>query len=241
MFRRRAAVVAAVVLGSALGVPACAGATAVGSVGAGAAVKAKPKPTPVRCAKGKVANRVRVTIKVRRRYRSVVTGRMRTRTVRRKVWRTRCVTARRKPATSAPTTPGTGTGTSTGTGTPTTVVPPPVLTPPGPVIPAVPDCSGSNISMNLREYSVTTTRGCVAAGSVNVDVLNFGQDPHNLALRPAAGGSPAWVLPGPDATSELAAGDHLHQTVTIPAGKWIVYCSLPGHEDLGMKAELEAR
>jgi hypothetical protein len=252
MARRAATVGAAVLVGAALGGPASAGAavggaaharTAVSDAAHAGAAVVTPKAKPVRCAKGRVARRVRVTIKVRRRYRST-TGRMRVRTVHRKVWRTRCVAPPRRRTTAPPaTTPPT---TSTpATGAPSTGTPPAATTPgtppPGPVTPPGPDCSGSNVSMSLREFSVSPTRDCVAAGSVNVDVLNFGEDPHNLALRPATGGVAAWILPGPGANSELASGGNLHQTVAIPAGRWVVYCSLPGHEALGMKAELEAR
>jgi plastocyanin len=76
------------------------------------------------------------------------------------------------------------------------------------------------------------SRSSVPAGPVAIEFVNHGQDEHNLNVEPSEE-SPVGSLPNtaPDAHKSLPAID-LH------AGTYTLFCSLPGHEARGMKAEL---
>ena len=83
-------------------------------------------------------------------------------------------------------------------------------------------------------YHFILSRTSVPAGPVVIEFVNHGQDEHNLHAveRPAetteAGGLKENVKPDSHTTLSL----NLH------AGSYTLFCSLPGHEALGMKATL---
>jgi plastocyanin len=93
------------------------------------------------------------------------------------------------------------------------------------------------VQVTAREFSFTLSRPEVAAGDgqVVVELVNGGQDEHNLHIRPAGGGPDLGALPS------LRAGGHLDATFSLPAGTYTFYCSMPGHEALGMKASFTVR
>ena len=69
------------------------------------------------------------------------------------------------------------------------------------------------------------------AGPVSLAVTNAGPTVHNVAIRDNAGA----VL---GTTTDLKSGASETLTVEIPAGSYILFCSLPGHESLGIKGTL---
>jgi uncharacterized cupredoxin-like copper-binding protein len=60
------------------------------------------------------------------------------------------------------------------------------------------------------------------AGPLEFNVVNVGMDDHNLSIVGRAD------------TVFAAAGEEAQLQVTLPAGTYRLYCSLPGHEQLGM-------
>jgi hypothetical protein len=101
--------------------------------------------------------------------------------------------------------------------------PPPVKPPPKPL---------ARLQVIAREYSLTLSRTAVAAGTVSVELDNFGQDPHDLRVErtdaPSTGFS--FTLAKPRTVSS--------QKLDLAAGDWKLYCTLPGHEALGMTAHI---
>jgi len=129
--------------------------------------------------------------------------------------------------------------------TPSTVAPPPptttipvvttpITTTPPTTPPAAPSpppvILPSRLGVDLQEYSVFPTHDPVAAGSVEFDVSNFGQDDHNLTIARdgIAVAQSAIVHPGAEQT--LVA--------TLAPGTYKLYCSLYDHDALGMHATL---
>jgi hypothetical protein len=102
--------------------------------------------------------------------------------------------------------------------------------------PAAPTPAPARVQVTAREFSLTLSRASVAAGSVIVQLVNGGEDPHDLHLRRAGDG--ADVV----ATDVVGSGDvaDLAQT-PLPAGNYTLYCSLTGHEQLGMHVDLSVR
>jgi plastocyanin len=68
-------------------------------------------------------------------------------------------------------------------------------------------------------------------GQVNLDVTNEGPTIHNVTIRDDGGKVLA-------ATMDLKAGESEVLTADLAAGSYILYCSLPGHESLGIKGTL---
>jgi uncharacterized cupredoxin-like copper-binding protein len=80
-----------------------------------------------------------------------------------------------------------------------------------------------------REWSTTPSSATIASGSVSVDVVNIGEDPHDLAIRDASG----HVVFN---TADVAAGAVDSETVGLAPGTYTFFCALSGHESLGMHA-----
>jgi uncharacterized cupredoxin-like copper-binding protein len=69
----------------------------------------------------------------------------------------------------------------------------------------------------------------VKAGSVTFDVSNDGSTVHNLEIE----GNGV-----EEETEDLQPGDTGELTVDLQPGSYEMYCSIDGHEDLGMKGEV---
>jgi FtsP/CotA-like multicopper oxidase with cupredoxin domain len=105
-----------------------------------------------------------------------------------------------------------------------TATPPPAPTPPPP-LPSV-------VGVDQREFGLTLSRLLVAAGDVSFRIFNRGEDDHDLAVVDADG-----VLQKVD----IPPGQDRTLVARLPKGNLKIYCTLPGHEALGMVSFLEAR
>jgi hypothetical protein len=92
---------------------------------------------------------------------------------------------------------------------------------------------GRFVSVSAREWSFTLSRPIVGAGSVTVELRNVGEDPHNLVVSPDDGSHlplASWADSDP--------GTAQRQSVTLGAGRYQLWCSLPDHEQQGMSVDL---
>jgi hypothetical protein len=90
------------------------------------------------------------------------------------------------------------------------------------------------VGVGEREWRVSLYRSEVPVGPVRLNVHNFGEDGHDLAVRTSHGrllGSLPELRPGQNAT--------LRVRLRKP-GRYVVFCSLEGHEAKGMRARLRA-
>ncbi|HET8757726.1 MAG TPA: plastocyanin/azurin family copper-binding protein [Solirubrobacteraceae bacterium] len=106
-------------------------------------------------------------------------------------------------------------------------VPAPTPTP-TPTPPPLP----SRTTVDLDEWRVTPAYRELAAGEVEFNAANLGEDDHDLSIRQDA---------APLKTVALAPGESASVRVTLAAGAYTLYCSLPGHEGNGMRATLTVR
>ena len=141
--------------------------------------------------------------------------------------------AGRRPAptvtTSAPAAPSI-------TETPAVAVAAPALADPGAAAPPGPDVvapAPARIQVTAREYTLTLSRPTVPTGTLIAQLVNRGEDPHDLRLRSSEGGGDLLALDSV-ASGALATGP----STWLPAGIYTLYCALPGHEALGMHATL---
>ena len=89
-----------------------------------------------------------------------------------------------------------------------------------------------HLGVKSVEYKYTLSRPSVTAGEVQVELNNQGEDPHNLNLQLANGQGPEYSFP------ETGSRKREVERFTLPAGTYRLWCSLDGHEELGMKATL---
>ncbi len=90
----------------------------------------------------------------------------------------------------------------------------------------------AHLQVSAREFSLTLSRPSTAAGRLELELVNAGQDEHNLHIRPAAGG------PDVGAVGIVLPGHHLDVEFQLKPGTYTLYCAIPAHEELGMKATL---
>lgn len=90
----------------------------------------------------------------------------------------------------------------------------------------------AHVQVSAREFSLTLSRPSASAGRIVVELVNAGQDEHNLHIRPANGG------PDVGAVSIVLPGHHSDVEFHLQPGTYTLYCAVPAHEELGMKASL---
>jgi plastocyanin len=82
--------------------------------------------------------------------------------------------------------------------------------------------SRSKVVLDDDPYKVQSAYLTMQAGPLEFNVVNVGMDDHNLSIKGRAD------------TEFVAAGGEGQLNVTLPAGTYRLYCSLPGHEQAGM-------
>ena len=113
------------------------------------------------------------------------------------------------------------------------VVSPPEAAPPAP--PAPPSLT-ARLQVTAREFSLQFSRPAVAAGPLVLELVNRGEDPHDLRVRPAAGGGDVLSIGLTDPFGGVGEAEG-----PLEAGTFTLFCSLPGHEAAGMRATLTVR
>ncbi len=157
----------------------------------------------------------------------------------------RCPIAhRRKTATAAPTTPSPATPLVTaGTGGASAPAPTLPATPLAPALPSPSETGGTpeggeveppsvpHVQVSAFEWGFSLSRTRVPAGKVVLELVNDGQDEHNLNAAPEEG-------PLAGAIEDTPAKGVRDLTLEMSRGSYTLFCSLPTHEQKGMKATL---
>lgn len=226
--RRTLLVLAAVALALAVALPAgVAPAALVTPSALSAAKKAKVKCHWVKATKKRKRHKVCVKVKAKKQAAAKPTTTT-TKTP------TKSPSSGSKPSSST-TNPSSSTtpSTSPAPGTSTTPTTPDAATDPG--TPTTPDPTtpiAARLQATTREWSITLSRPTLPAGSTILQLVNRGEDAHDLHLRPSSGGADLLSIPSTD------SGAIADTSGTLTAGTYTLYCSLPGHEAAGMKATL---
>lgn len=71
----------------------------------------------------------------------------------------------------------------------------------------------------------------LAQGAYTFDVHNAGKIPHDLAITGPH-------VAGPPKTASIKPGADAKLTVSLGPGRYTLYCSVPGHRQLGMQAQI---
>ena len=86
--------------------------------------------------------------------------------------------------------------------------------------------AAQTVQVTESEFRIALAGYKAKAGNFTFNVKNAGKIPHDLAIR----GGPKTKLIQPGATAQLV--------VTLKPGKYHLYCSVPGHEQAGMKVDI---
>lgn len=92
----------------------------------------------------------------------------------------------------------------------------------------------SRLLVEADEWSLVLSRPGVPSGSLIVQLLNRGEDGHDLRLRRVGGGRTVGV-------SETRPGRTAELRLRLRRGSYRLWCSLPGHRAAGMRATLRVR
>ncbi len=96
--------------------------------------------------------------------------------------------------------------------------------------PSASSAAAESTSVVVKDFTLDP-KDITSKGAVSLAVTNEGPTIHNIAIRDAAG-----TVVG--TTKDLNVGESETLTVEIPAGTYTLFCSLPGHESLGIKGTL---
>jgi uncharacterized cupredoxin-like copper-binding protein len=87
--------------------------------------------------------------------------------------------------------------------------------------------AAATVPVSEKEFKITLASTAFKAGDITFVAKNDGKIPHDLAIK---GTSDKTKLIQPGGTAELK--------VTLKAGTYELYCSVPGHEAAGMKLNI---
>jgi plastocyanin len=102
-----------------------------------------------------------------------------------------------------------------------------------PVLPSRLEVDENDQGVGPQPYSLTPSHDPVAAGTVQFNVYNFGQDDHTFAVKNAGGQQVAFVdVPANQSQTAVPV------SLSLPPGHYTLECTLAGHAGLGMRATL---
>ena len=89
----------------------------------------------------------------------------------------------------------------------------------------------TRVQVSVGEYWLTLSRLRVPAGRVKVEIVNYGEDPHDLKLK-RIGGTHTYSI------SETPSGGRQVRTWRLSPGRFHVWCAASDHRAKGMHAIL---
>lgn len=92
----------------------------------------------------------------------------------------------------------------------------------------------TRLQVVAREFSLALSRQRLKAGPAIVELVNFGEDAHDLRLR-RIGGTKIRAI------ATVRPGGHATLQARLPAGRYVLWCSIVGHRARGMHAPLVVR
>ena len=89
----------------------------------------------------------------------------------------------------------------------------------------------TRLQVSAVEFRLTLSRVRVPRGRVRVELVNFGEDPHDLKIR-RVGSTRVRTIP------ETAPGERTARTFRLGRGRYRVWCAIADHREAGMRATL---
>jgi len=89
----------------------------------------------------------------------------------------------------------------------------------------------ARVQVSAKEFFYSLSRRTVTAGPAIVELVNFGEDPHDLRMQRLGGGR-VWKTP------LVYPGAYYDLEATLVPGRYRLWCSVANHRQLGMEATL---
>ncbi len=89
----------------------------------------------------------------------------------------------------------------------------------------------ARLLVGAKEFRLTLSRASIKAGPAIIQLANYGEDDHDLRLQ-RLGGKRVYAI------GTVSPGDVGELDAKLLAGKYKLWCGLPGHAALGMRATL---
>jgi uncharacterized cupredoxin-like copper-binding protein len=103
------------------------------------------------------------------------------------------------------------------------------------VAPSVPSSADADVvDLNVADFMLGDSDIEVTGPTVRLAVTNDGPTPHNVAIRTLDGDVVA-------STADLSTGESETISVDLEPGDYVTFCSLAGHESLGIRGTLTVR
>jgi plastocyanin len=102
------------------------------------------------------------------------------------------------------------------------------------VVPAQAAAPLARVQVVAVEFQYRLSRANVKAGLVRFELVNFGEDEHNLRIR-KVGETKAYLIPG------TLSGERHVITLRLKPGLYKLTCTMADHAMRGMKAQLRVR
>lgn len=98
---------------------------------------------------------------------------------------------------------------------------------------AAPPRDPARVQASADEFTLVLSRSSIRSGPAIVELVNYGEDDHDLALRRPGGVTRRIGLVHPGERGELEA--------TLRPGRFVVWCTLADHRARGMQTTLVVR
>ena len=92
----------------------------------------------------------------------------------------------------------------------------------------------SRVQVTAKEFWFTLSSRTVKPGPAVIEFVNFGQDPHDMRVQ-RVGTTKVYSVP------TVQPGDHYDLDLTLSPGRYLLWCSIANHRQLGMQAALVVR
>jgi hypothetical protein len=89
----------------------------------------------------------------------------------------------------------------------------------------------ARVQVSAKEFFLALSRPSIASGPAIVELVNFGEDAHDLRLQ-RIGGTRVYRTP------VVQPGDYFDLEVTLGPGRYRLWCGIANHRGLGMKTVL---
>ena len=92
----------------------------------------------------------------------------------------------------------------------------------------------TRVQVTAKEYYYVLSSRTVKPGPAIVEFVNYGEDPHDMRLE-RVGGTHIYRTP------VQQSGQYYDLSVTLLPGRYLLWCSIANHRQLGMEATLIVR
>jgi hypothetical protein len=90
----------------------------------------------------------------------------------------------------------------------------------------------ARVQVSADEFGFALSRAWIRSGPAIVQLVNYGEDEHDLALRRAVPGARTLRL------GKVRPGRSADLETRLAPGRYVLWCTLAGHEARGMHATL---